>query len=41
MDADEDLVLRGDGPLDVFESKHLWRPVPVVDNRSHVARLIS
>src|SRR6266849_9517164 len=33
VDPDEDLVLRGDGPLDLFESQNLWRPVPVVDHR--------
>jgi hypothetical protein len=29
----------GDGPLDLFESKNLGRPVPVVHNGSHVAVL--
>ena len=35
VDLDEDLVLLGDGPLDVFESQDVRRPVPVVDNCSH------
>src|SRR6266516_3538238 len=35
VDLDEDLVLLGDGPLDVFESQDVRRPVPVVDNCFH------
>src|SRR5205085_1636088 len=35
MDLDEDFILFGDGPLDVFESQDVRRPVPVVDNCSH------
>src|SRR5205807_3609318 len=35
VDLDEDLVLFGDGPLDVFESLNVRRPIPVVDNCSH------
>ncbi len=39
VDLDEDLVLFGDGPLDVFESQNVRRPVPVVDNCSHESPL--
>jgi hypothetical protein len=35
VDLDEDFVVLGDGPLDVFESQNVRRPVPVVDNGSH------
>ena len=35
VDLDEYFVLFGDGPLDVFESQDVRRPVPVVDNCSH------
>jgi hypothetical protein len=35
VDPDEDLVLLGDGSLDVFQSKNLRRPVPVADHCSH------
>src|SRR5258708_17608203 len=35
MNLDQYFVLLGDGPLDVFESQNVRRPVPVVDNCSH------
>src|SRR5450759_3340114 len=35
VNPDEDLVLPGYGPLDVFEALNLWRPVPVIDNCLH------
>jgi hypothetical protein len=35
VDPDDNFVVLGDGPLDLFESQDLWRPVPVVDNCSH------
>jgi hypothetical protein len=40
MDLDEYFVLFGDGPLDVFESQDVRRPVPVVDNCSHESPLL-
>src|SRR5207245_9573971 len=40
VDLDEGLVLFGDGPLDVFESQDVRRPVPVVDNCSHESPLL-
>src|SRR5229473_4876810 len=40
MDLDEYFVLFGDGPLDVFESQNVRRPVPVVDNCSHESLLL-
>ncbi len=35
VDLDEDLILLGDRPLDVFEALDLRRPVRVVDNCFH------
>ena len=35
VDLDQDLVVVGDGPLDLLESQNLRWPVPVVDNGSH------
>ena len=35
VDPDEDLVVLGDGPLDLLESQDLRRPVPVVDDGLH------
>ncbi len=35
VDLDEDLVLFGYRPFDVFESQNVRRPVPVVDNCFH------
>src|ERR1700730_5778834 len=35
VDLDEDLVVLWQWPLNLFESLHVWRSVPVVDNRSH------
>src|SRR5207253_2619784 len=37
MDPDQDLVVLGDRPLDVFEPQDLRRPIPVVDNCPHYA----
>lgn len=34
VDLDEDFVVLGYGPLDLFDSQDLRRPVPVVDDRS-------
>ena len=33
VDPDEDLVVLGNGPLDLLEPQHLGRPVPVADDR--------
>jgi len=40
VDFDQDFLLLGYRLLDLVESLHVRRPIPVVDNRSHVARLI-
>src|SRR2546423_8199642 len=38
-DLHQDFVVPGHGPLDLLESLHLGRPVPVVDNGSHSVEL--
>ena len=38
VDLDEDLILFGYRPLDVFEPQNVRRPVPVEDNGSHFIR---
>ena len=38
-DLHQDFVVPGHGPLDLLESLHLGRPVPVVDNGSHSGEL--
>jgi hypothetical protein len=39
VDLDEDFVVLGYGPLDLFEPQNLGRPVPFVDDRFHSVRL--
>ena len=35
VDSNQNLVVLGDGPLDLLEPQHLGRPVPVADDRAH------
>jgi hypothetical protein len=35
MDADENLVVLRDWLSNLFEALDLWRPIPVIDHRSH------
>ena len=41
VDPDEDLVVLGHRPLDLFEPQNLRRPVPVVDDCSHAVHFLS
>jgi hypothetical protein len=40
VDLDEDFVVLGDRPLDLFQPQNLRRPVPVVDDRPHAVQVV-